>query len=311
MTFILGTKEKMTQVFDKEGLVYPVTVINAGIPGYMSFNQQIFLTSWVMLDKGLKPDVVLSLDGVNDIHFRIAAYMYSLKNKTKWMSAYHGFQQKIDREIREVMTLPGAFRNFMKYLRDGIDRFFPYTVYLVNKTNYKIKSIIIENRLRRELASKKMILSGNNELVLTPEVEDSIISAYKNSVLDLAGACRIRGIAFTSYLQPVHLQKYCYQNIPKINYANDVSEILGWDLGCHYKIDVRSLFEKSDRMYQDLENKFPDNFSSLISLFKKEEFLNKIVFADTVHCTELGSRAIAKAIIKDLIKKNILTVKDI
>ncbi|MBU4480071.1 50S ribosomal protein L3 [Patescibacteria group bacterium] len=28
--FILGTKEKMTQVFDKEGLVYPVTVINAG-----------------------------------------------------------------------------------------------------------------------------------------------------------------------------------------------------------------------------------------------------------------------------------------
>ncbi len=30
MKFILGTKEKMTQVFDKEGVVYPVTVINAG-----------------------------------------------------------------------------------------------------------------------------------------------------------------------------------------------------------------------------------------------------------------------------------------
>ncbi len=30
MKFILGTKEKMTQVFDKEGLVYPVTVITAG-----------------------------------------------------------------------------------------------------------------------------------------------------------------------------------------------------------------------------------------------------------------------------------------
>jgi large subunit ribosomal protein L3 len=30
MKFILGTKEKMTQVFDKEGLVYPVTVIQAG-----------------------------------------------------------------------------------------------------------------------------------------------------------------------------------------------------------------------------------------------------------------------------------------
>lgn len=30
MKFILGTKEKMTQTFDKEGVVYPVTVINAG-----------------------------------------------------------------------------------------------------------------------------------------------------------------------------------------------------------------------------------------------------------------------------------------
>ncbi len=30
MKFILGTKEKMTQVFDKEGLVYPTTVISAG-----------------------------------------------------------------------------------------------------------------------------------------------------------------------------------------------------------------------------------------------------------------------------------------
>jgi len=30
MKFILGTKEKMTQVFDKDGLVYPVTVIGAG-----------------------------------------------------------------------------------------------------------------------------------------------------------------------------------------------------------------------------------------------------------------------------------------
>ena len=30
MKFILGTKEKMTQVFDKDGLVYPVTVISAG-----------------------------------------------------------------------------------------------------------------------------------------------------------------------------------------------------------------------------------------------------------------------------------------
>ncbi|MFC1623562.1 50S ribosomal protein L3 [Patescibacteria group bacterium] len=28
--FILGTKEEMTQVFDKEGVVHPVTVVNAG-----------------------------------------------------------------------------------------------------------------------------------------------------------------------------------------------------------------------------------------------------------------------------------------
>src|SRR3989338_4409654 len=30
MKFILGTKEKMTQVFDKDGIAYPVTVISAG-----------------------------------------------------------------------------------------------------------------------------------------------------------------------------------------------------------------------------------------------------------------------------------------
>lgn len=30
MKFILGTKEEMTQIFDKEGIVHPVTVINAG-----------------------------------------------------------------------------------------------------------------------------------------------------------------------------------------------------------------------------------------------------------------------------------------
>ena len=30
MKFILGTKEEMTQIFDEEGVVYPVTVVNAG-----------------------------------------------------------------------------------------------------------------------------------------------------------------------------------------------------------------------------------------------------------------------------------------
>jgi len=30
MKFILGTKEEMTQIFDKEGVVHPVTIINAG-----------------------------------------------------------------------------------------------------------------------------------------------------------------------------------------------------------------------------------------------------------------------------------------
>ncbi len=30
MKFILGTKEEMTQIFDKEGIVHPVTIVNAG-----------------------------------------------------------------------------------------------------------------------------------------------------------------------------------------------------------------------------------------------------------------------------------------
>ena len=30
MKFILGTKEQMTQVFNKEGVVFPVTIISAG-----------------------------------------------------------------------------------------------------------------------------------------------------------------------------------------------------------------------------------------------------------------------------------------
>ena len=30
MKFILGTKEEMTQIFDKEGVVQPATIINAG-----------------------------------------------------------------------------------------------------------------------------------------------------------------------------------------------------------------------------------------------------------------------------------------
>jgi large subunit ribosomal protein L3 len=30
MKFILGTKQKMTQIFDKEGVIHPATVINAG-----------------------------------------------------------------------------------------------------------------------------------------------------------------------------------------------------------------------------------------------------------------------------------------
>jgi hypothetical protein len=375
-----------------------IGVVNAGIPGYMSFNQQIFLTSWVMGKFGYRCDAVASLDGVNDIHFRIAAYTESLKYGTEWIPAYHGFQQKLLYDVGHLMTSRGAQEHFSAYILSPIlykvSKVFPYTVHLLLRAKkilnrskrkqgafeldvpYSPKQIITFtpapqperfelskqtlNNLRNEglpkhtskllkplkykefvgedefleaiegqIESQQLatyqqlilkhakkpqppvrtkVISVEGEKIIPEEVEDQIIRAYSSSLLDLAAICQIRGIPFVSYLQPVHLQRYYNHAYPYANAANYIPTMISWQLGGNYKIDVQSLYVKTEHLYENLQKEYPQHFSNFIFLFKEKGQLQ--LYKDPVHYTTAGSEMIAESLIKDLIRRGILTTHE-
>lgn len=302
----------MEKYAELENVREKITVVNAGVPGYMSTNQQDYLTNWVMGLNNINCDVVLSLDGVNDIHFRVAAYLYALKSETRWIPGYHGYQQKLDHDIRKMtegatplrMAL-GAFVENVRSGKSSLSRVMPYsTMLVIRRLNAKNQRAGSQKVIR--ILKEKNLLHGDLA-ELPKDVQFEILRAYRNSILDLAGACDIRGVPFISYLQPIHLDRYCSCTKPRVNAAQDVQKKIGHQLSLDIGVDVKRMYEETEKLYQGLEEEHPENFGNLIYLLKG---IDEELYVDTVHYTREGKELIAQAMIKDLLSRNILHEKE-
>ena len=125
------------------GATRDVIVLNAGHNGFMSMQQQIYASAWILpaLERaGIKPDLAISLDGVGDIFFGVAGYVQHLRNRAStWYSRYNGEQQAFDASYRQLRTIDGAFANLLATLSTSAParsvvataaRLVPYTIAL-------------------------------------------------------------------------------------------------------------------------------------------------------------------------------------
>jgi len=302
----------------RRNVTQKIAVLNAGAPGYMSLNERLYLTNWIIGKKKYRCDAVISLDGVNDIHWRIPAYMSSLKYGEKWVPAYHGYHQKLEHDIRAMQTPRGAFSQFAAVtsasVRNAVataaSRIIPYTARLALAAAARFAPAPSSAVTDRAPELRKLRAAGApNIRSLPPDVENEIVRAFGDSLLDLAGSCDIRRIPFVSYLQPVDMPRY-YGN-PRFDGPAPPAPGFAlpplFSVGGGYVFNLSSLYIKSETLYNGLSKKQPDNFGNLIYLFKGKE--NEILYRDPTHYTAAGSRYIADAIVDDLLSRKIITAR--
>jgi len=102
MKFILGTKEKMTQVFDKEGIAYPVTVITAGpvvVTQIKNEDKDKYSAVQVAFGEKNKKNINKPLKG----HFKdLGDFRYLKEFRLKKNSLEYKVGDKIDLSIFEI-----------------------------------------------------------------------------------------------------------------------------------------------------------------------------------------------------------------
>jgi lysophospholipase L1-like esterase len=81
-------------------------VLNAGHNGFTTMQQQLWASYWILpeLDRrGIAADLVLSLDGVNDISYGLGGWQaYSHYRNDPWLKMYNGFHQFIDAHTKSL-----------------------------------------------------------------------------------------------------------------------------------------------------------------------------------------------------------------
>ncbi|MBF0118035.1 MAG: hypothetical protein HQK79_04315 [Desulfobacterales bacterium] len=306
-----------------QGVEQSLVVLNAGLWGYMTFNEKIYLSSWIlpMLNElNLKPNIVLSLDGVNDIWTRIMSYFEKEnQNAPIWFSHYHDYHQHLDTDLRKLNTISHSSAQVLSVLaRNLYDK---YIYYIAPIFPYTTMSMIKAFRMFIQQApSKETIkeISSKNIFSLKEEIEEKIVQAFQSNLLDLFGEVHIRGIQFVAYLQPVLLEKYYPYPVPDTFYYPNFNfeamnlyreNRLFTRLTGNFVVKTEKIYDKSDMMYNQFNDLYPGHFKSLANIFKDNPAVDTLYSKDAVHYAQIGKELIAKTIINDLIEKNILTIK--
>ncbi len=303
-----------------EAVVEDIVVVNAGLWGYMTFNEKISFTSWIlpMLEKaGAKPDLVIALDGANDVWTRIMSFYLSQRLGSRWFDQYHGYHQQLATEMKRMGSLSHTFLQFLSNAGRGA-----YTL----AVDYG--SRVIPYTLKMMLTVSKKILQGGKPLSAAVEQattdvrqldvasEERIIKAMKGNLLDFYGMANARDIRFTAYLQPVLLKKYYPHPVPDSFYfpsfdyeamnlyrENRFFSILNGN----YLVKTERLYSGLETMYQTLNAQHPGSFKSLANLFHNDPDTGQLYAKDAIHYNQKGKEKIAGAIVRDLLSKNILT----
>ena len=301
------------------GVSDQIVVINAGVGGYTTFTEKLFFSEWIwpeLKKAGVRPDLVISLDGVNDVWYRILSYQFAQKSKAPiWFSRYHGYHQKLSSDITDLTTLSSALNQALvssiNSLKNSLVVVLPYTMKIVETLSKSFISNFTMPENDSNLSKKHSSLSE-----LPESVEHEIIDAFESSLMDLHGLAEVRGVESISYLQPVLTDNYYPHLIPEsmsypgINwFGQQLTDSLGFwsDLYDSGPIETDRMFAMSEKLYLDLGERFPGHYESLINIFYDDPAAGSLYTKDGVHYSDRGKRKIAQAIVTDLIGKKILT----
>jgi len=305
---------------EEEKIQQDLIVLNAGFWGYMTFNERIYFTAKILPmleEKGIKPDLVLSLDGVNDTWTRIVSYLESKKqNSPEWFSYYHGYHQQLDTDMRQLGNISTSVQQMLSNIArksyslviNHISRFIPYTLKMCIEVTRKV--------LQHKPSEKSNLRTAVNTVQLEENITNSIISAIKSNLLDFYGAAEARGIFFVAYLQPVLLKQYYPHSIPK-SFFYPSFDYVGINLYREnrmfsrlygkYIVETQSLYLDIEKTYNQLNDYLPGHFKSLASIFYDNPQAEKLYNKDAMHYEQMGKEIIARKVILDLLEKKILT----
>lgn len=310
----------------KENLV----ILNAGHWGYMSFNEKIYLTARILPlleSQGLTPNIILSLDGVNDVWSRIMGYLESKNEKSsEWMAHYHGYHQQLDTDMRNLSKLSNIGRQFISSLASNVygiavnyfSPIFPYTMKaILEGARRALQSNPVrssdqhkENNKDNKLVSANIVIERPVQLEATTEKQ--LVTAYQDNLLDFFGEASVRGIGFIAYLQPVYLPKYYPHaapasfDYPSFNYfgKNYYRENKHWSrFKENQVIATERIYEMAEKMYSSLNAKHPGHFSNIAYVLKDISETAEVFNKDAIHYQKKGKKSIACAIINDLLIK--------
>jgi len=233
------------------GVTEDILVLNAGVAGYNTISEMLYFSRWILpwfTKQNKKPDLILTLDGVNDIWYRIFSYLFvQRKNIPIWYTDYHGSHQKHDFDMQNMRNLSSSFKQFAANLlhetRYIAIRIAPYSMRLLE---YGARFF-----MRKKANSSKVVIPPTENLPI--EIEQQIVESYQNSLTDFFAIANQRNIDFVAYLQPVVLPKYYPHPIPD-NYpfkgidhmgAKEYSSIGGiTDLVSNRTISTASMYEQ-------------------------------------------------------------------
>jgi len=300
----------------KRGVDQDLLVLNCGLSGYMTFTEKLYFSNWIlpMLQKaGKNPDLVLSMDGVNDVWFRVFGYDLAQREDAPiWFDRYHGYHQLHDQDMKNIKTLSGSVRQLMANaasdLRVGAILFAPYTMRLME---YGARRVLGRD------ASEPVDAISYETMQLPGEVEESIVTAWKDSLLDFYGLAAVRDIPFVGYLQPVALEAYYPHPMPE-EFPFKGIDWMGVKehraigaftrLSVNRLVDTSRMYGMAEQSYADLSARYPGHFTSLINLFRDIPDAGSLYSNDAIHYGPLGKEVMAEAVIDDLIAKGLLTV---
>ena len=306
---------------ERQGVAEDLLVLNAGHMGYMSFNEKQYFSDWIMpmLEQaGVKPDLVLALDGANDVYSRIVGWLESQRqNAPIWFSHYHGYHQHLDTDMRTIAATGSVLRQVTAVLaRESYD-FAVNRAALVIPYTMKAVLTLLRKTLQRPPSREEFQQLQDRPVMTLPEgVESQIVSGYRATLLDFYGAVTARGIGFVDYLQPVFLEKYYPRPatedffFPSANhFALNIRRVARHftRLGGDSVIRIEGVFEKAERMYETLDRQHRGAFTNIIGVLHDLPDVRRVYHRDALHYEHDAKERIADVVIRDLLAKGILT----
>jgi lysophospholipase L1-like esterase len=305
------------------GVREDIIVINAGHNGYTTFTNAIWFANWIipLLDRNkVSPNLILSLDGVNDLMFGLLGYLEAIQtNAPHWFSYYHAYHQELYGDITQLQSFRKALENLTNSLR---------RVHLFNVVMTKVVSVIpysaavIVSTMERVDQSDsdrfaKMIKSKNKggppTIEISLETIQTVLQAFQSHLADFCGLATIRGIPLVAFLQPVMLSEYYSYpsypddvDYPSIEYIGRhlIDQGLHARLGHEFLIPASEIYRGARSTYGRLNKILPCGFTDLSGAFLDAR--RNMYARDSIHYNFEGSDRIASAMIEDLIARGIL-----